>query len=77
MGVSPMNKLSILTMLLVVTACSNKAVYENFRIQQRNECLMGPPSGYEECMEDQSKSYEEYQRELEEVLENDAMESES
>ena len=72
-----MNKLSILTILLVVAACSNKAVYENFRIHQRNECLMGPPSGYEECMEGQNKSYEEYQRELKEALETDAMESES
>lgn len=67
-----MNKLSILVLLLLVTACSNRAVYENMHIHQRNECLKVQPSVYEECMEGQNKSYEEYQREREEALESRA-----
>jgi hypothetical protein len=72
-----MNKLMILMVLLAVTGCSNRAVYENIRIHQRNECLKELPSRYEECIEPPNKSFEEYQRERKEVLEQDSNGSES
>lgn len=59
----------ILLVLLGMTACTNKAIYEGTRIQLRNDCLKEPPARYEECVERTGKSYEEYRREREEVLE--------
>ncbi len=64
-----MNKLLILMMLLGIVACSNRAVYENMRMHQRNECLKEPQPSYEECIEGTDQSYEEYQRERKEALE--------
>jgi hypothetical protein len=65
-----MNKLLVLMIVLGVTACGNREVYENILINQRNECLKEPSSRQEECLERANKSYEEYQRERKEVLEH-------
>lgn len=64
-----MNKLLIILMLLGVAGCSNRAIYENLRIQQRHDCLKEPPAVYEDCIERTNKSYEQYRREREEALE--------
>ncbi len=69
MGANPMNKLLILIVLLGLSSCSNRGIYENLRIQQRNDCLKEPPARYDECVERADKSYEEYRREREEALE--------
>jgi hypothetical protein len=58
-----MNILLITLLILGVIGCSNKAVYENIRINQRNDCIKEPPPAYDECIERTNKSYEEYQRE--------------
>jgi len=68
-GVKSMNRLLILLVLLGMTACSNRAIYESTRIQQRNDCLKEPPPLYEECVERTNKTFEEYRREREEALE--------
>ena len=57
--------------LSVLIGCSNQLIYENIQHHQREECAKQPPSQYEECMAAASKSYDEYQRELEEVREGD------
>ncbi len=64
-------KRSLLIVVLVTIAagCSHRAVYDNVRIHQRNECANKPPSTYFECIERANKSYEEYERERKEVLE--------
>lgn len=68
-----MNKLLILLTVLGVAGCSNKAIYENMRLNQRNECIEEPlPTTYAECIERTNKSYEEYQRERNEVAEKPA-----
>ena len=51
------------------TGCTNKAIYDNIRANQRNECLNEPPPTYFECIEGTNKSYEEYERERKELLE--------
>ena len=63
-----MNKLLILVLLSSVVACSNKAAYENIQINNRNECAKVPPAQLDECMARANRSYEEYQREREELL---------
>lgn len=58
-----MKRLPIILLSLEIAACSNRAIYDNIRIHQRNECLKEPPSRHKECMERANKSYEEYERE--------------
>lgn len=60
-----MNKTWFLVFLLFLFGCSNKAVYENIRSNNRNACNTAPPSQYKECIEYTNKSYEEYQLERE------------
>ena len=61
-----MNKFLLLITAFVLSGCSNKAVYDNIQINNRNACAKGPPSQYEECIERTNKSYEEYERERKE-----------
>jgi hypothetical protein len=63
-----MSKLLIIVMLLGVAGCSNKAIYDNAQLNQRNECIKEPPLTYFECVERTNKSYEEYERERKETL---------
>jgi hypothetical protein len=63
------NKILIVLAVLGAVGCSSRAVYDNMRIHQRNECLKEPPPAYFECIERANKSYEEYQRERKELLE--------
>ena len=62
--------LSLITLLAVTTGCSHRAVYENVQINQRNDCANEPPSTYFECLDRANKSFEEYQRERKDLLEN-------
>lgn len=63
-----MKNVFLLVLLLVIAGCSNRAVYENLQINQRNKCQQGPQAAYEECMRGVDKSYEEYERERQEHL---------
>lgn len=58
--------------ILLFTACSNRAVYESVRLNQQNECQKLPPGEYEKCMEQHEMDYDDYQRERERVLKEDA-----
>jgi hypothetical protein len=42
-------------------------VYEGIQTSNRQECVMLPPSQYDECMERNALSYEEYERERQAV----------
>jgi hypothetical protein len=49
---------------ILVTGCSNRAVYENMQLYEQNQCSKVPPSEYRECREAaKSKPYHEYERE--------------
>ena len=61
-----MNKLWLLIVVFFLTGCSNKAVYDNIQINNRNACVKAPPFQYEECIERTNKSYEEYEQERKE-----------
>ena len=56
-----------LFLTVLIIGCSNKAVYDNIQMNNRNECKKLPQSQYEDCMEKANKSYEEYERERKEV----------
>lgn len=61
-------KLAVVILLVGATGCSNKGIYDNLRIHQRNKCLEEPPPASVECLQRTNKSFEEYQREREEAL---------
>jgi len=68
-----MSKLLMILVLFGTVGCSNKAIYDNMSLHQRNECLKDPPPAYFECIERTSKSYEVYERERSEVLKKESI----
>lgn len=65
-----MNYLSALSLLmaLCLLGCSHKAAYDNIRLHNQQQCLNEPPPTYAECMERANKSYTDYVRENNEIL---------
>ncbi|NNJ73283.1 MAG: hypothetical protein HKP09_08880 [Enterobacterales bacterium] len=64
-----MKKTCIIVLLFAIAGCSNKAMYDNLLINQRQACLKERPGLFEECMNKAHKTYEEYERERKELLE--------
>ena len=62
----------IACLALLLTACSNRAVYDNLQHNQLQECDRAPLSEYEVCKEGASMSFEDYQRERQQVLEGES-----
>ena len=54
-----------------IVGCSNKVIYDNLRLDQRNNCVTvnEPSTTYSECIERTNKSFEEYERERKEIIE--------
>ena len=53
--------------LLILAGCSNRDIYEVIQADNRYQCEKLPPSEYDECMQDASQSYDEYERERKEA----------
>lgn len=66
--------LTSLGIALSLTACSARSTYNSIQISNQNECRRMVGSAYEECMARNSKSYEEYERERQELLKENAEE---
>ncbi|MGV6859379.1 MAG: hypothetical protein ACWA5X_10425 [bacterium] len=66
-----MRKFLMVLLILGIAGCSNKYMYDKFRMDERNKCVKEPPTTYVECVERTGKSYEEYERERKAVLERD------
>lgn len=58
----------ILLFIFLAAGCSNRAVYENLQINKRTECSKLPLSEYDQCIAGIDKSYDEYERERQEVI---------
>lgn len=56
-----MQKLTFLVLAVALAGCSNKAIYNQMRIHERNACQEQPPSLYFECLERANKSYGQYE----------------
>ena len=61
-----MSKLLVIIVMVGIAGCSNKDIYEKFRLDERNKCSKEPPSSYLECIERTNKPYEQYERERKE-----------
>ena len=54
--------LFLITCSSIFIACTNQEVYEAIRQNRLTECeMISPTSAYEECIEQYSESYEEYE----------------
>lgn len=56
--------------LLLLAGCSSKGTYEGIQADNRIECSKLPPSQYDECIERANKSYEEYEYERKQTIED-------
>ncbi len=65
-----MSKFLMVLVMFGVAGCSNKAIYEKFRLDERNKCVREPLPTYFECIERTNKSYEKYERERKEISES-------
>lgn len=64
-------RIAIITTALITSAagCTNQDVYDNFQRDKARRCLEVPESQYEQCMQEASVPYEEYNRDRVEYLE--------
>ena len=63
-----MKVILLFLVMMYLTGCSNRGVYEGIQVSNRNECFKLPPSQYDECVENTNISYDEYERERKEAL---------
>jgi hypothetical protein len=59
----------MILVLICSAGCSNKVMYDNLRLNQRQKCVEEPRPTYVECVKRTNKSYEDYERERKELLE--------
>jgi len=63
--------LFLVLFLTSIFGCSSKELYESIQPKyDENECRKLPPHQYEECIKTESKSFKEYQKEREEIIDN-------
>lgn len=55
-------------LILFVSACSSQQYYEGLKAGHRAKCLEYPESEFEDCVDDASTSYHEYNRKRNEVV---------
>ena len=53
--------------LLLISACSNRGIYESLQANRRYECMKLPPVQYQQCMKDANKSFDQYELERKEA----------
>ena len=63
-----MSKFFLVLVILLLSACSNRAVYETMQSHEREECAKGPAHAYQSCLEATQKPFEEYERERNEAI---------
>ena len=61
-------KILILFSLCILTACTQRAVYESVQISQRNECEILSGVQRKECMDRLAPDYETYEQQRQELL---------
>ena len=62
--------LVIMTLVLIIfSGCSSKVLYESIQPKyNENECRNLPPHEYEACINENEKSYKEYIKEREDII---------
>jgi hypothetical protein len=55
-------------LVLCATGCSNKAAYQNLKLNKQQQCRQAPASEYDRCMREMEQSYEEYERQRQHTI---------
>ena len=63
-----MKIIGIALLISLLYGCSNQATYEAVQQSQKNECGKLPQGQYEDCMREVDTSYDDYERERQEVI---------
>jgi hypothetical protein len=62
-------KISLLILFLItISACGRSNWYEAAKFSHSTECKNGPISEYDRCMEGANKTYNEYEKDREELF---------
>lgn len=64
--------ISTIIIVFLLFGCSNKKIYEAVQYNQKQECRKLPYPQQSECVEEHSKSFEEYEKNREDVLKEDS-----
>ena len=54
-------------LLITMTACTKQQYYESIKAGSKASCLEYPESEFEDCVDETNTSFEEYQRQREQV----------
>lgn len=71
-----MKTILVICLLLGVIGCSNKAAYQNLKLNKQQQCMRAPVAEYDKCMQNMDQSYEEYERQRQQALKRQATQSE-
>ncbi len=54
----------------LLASCSNKEIYSNIQLNQRQKCqdLKLPPAAYDECVSAYNESYDDYEKKRQQAL---------
>ena len=67
-----MNKhlyIAITLVAITLTACTKQAWYQGAQSAKEAHCMKGPVSEYEDCIQQSSENYDEYNRNREALIE--------
>jgi len=56
----------------LICSCSNEQIYTAIQVNQRLECSKLPQPQYEDCMKELETSYDDYERDRQELLKGEA-----
>jgi hypothetical protein len=55
--------------VVMISGCTNKQIYESTQPKYNEaECMKLPKSQYDECMQREAQSYEDYEKERKEII---------
>lgn len=66
-----MKTLGIVVLASLLVACTHEQIYNNVQQNQQLECSKLPQVQYEDCMKGVDKSYQDYQRERQAILDEE------
>ena len=70
-GSAASKAVSLVFLLCLTSACTNKAIYQSIQQNAQLKCQNVPPQDYQKCMDQHAQSYESYKRSRDEILHGD------
>ena len=61
-------RILIMVVMIFLSGCSRQGVYDNIQMDNQRRCESVPMPEYQDCIDASSQSYEEYERQRQELL---------